>query len=99
ALRLVGPMDREALERAINTIVARHECLRTRFSQVEGQPVQLIAPSLRIPLPLQDLSVLDPTAQPQAVAAALRQEWQRPFDLARGPLLRLQLLKLGPEEP
>src|SRR5262249_39603879 len=52
ALRLVGPLDRGALERALNTVVARHESLRTRFGQHEGQPVQLIALTLSIPLPL-----------------------------------------------
>src|SRR5262249_24676776 len=75
ALRLLGPLDPAALERALNTIVARHESLRTRFGQQEGQPVQLIAPALSIPLPLEDLSALEPAAQQQAVAASLRQEW------------------------
>src|SRR5262249_37594848 len=98
ALRLVGPLDPAALERALHTIVARPESRRPRFGQQQGQPVQLIAPALSIPLPLEDLSALEPAAQQQAVAASLRQEWQQPFDLACGPLLRLQLLKLDPEE-
>src|SRR5262249_20795209 len=98
AMRLLGPLDRGALEQALNTIVARHESLRTRFGQVEGQPVQLIAPALSIALALQDLSGLDPAAQREAVGAALGQESRQPFDLARGPLLRIKLLKLGQEE-
>jgi amino acid adenylation domain-containing protein len=98
ALRLVGPLDRGALERALDTIVDRHESLRTRFGQHEGQPVQLIAPALRIGLALQDLSGLDPAAQRQAVAAALGQESRQPFDLAREPMLRIKLLKLAQEE-
>src|SRR5262249_24546915 len=59
ALRLKGNLDTEALERAINTIVELHESLRTRFAEVDGEPIQVIEPELRIELPLEDLSALD----------------------------------------
>ena len=48
ALRLKGELDRGALERAINTIVERHESLRTHFVEVDGEPVQVIEPAVRI---------------------------------------------------
>src|SRR3954454_14247613 len=57
ALRLEGELDQAALERAINTIVERHESLRTHFAELDGQPVQVILPALRIAVPLEDLSV------------------------------------------
>jgi len=98
ALRLRGELDRAALEKAIDTIVARHESLRTHFGQVDGQAVQIIAPELRVAVPLEDLSALDQAAQQRTLGAALRQEWQQPFNLALGPLLRFKLLQLGPQE-
>jgi pristinamycin I synthase 3 and 4 len=98
ALRLRGPLDRLALQQTIDTIAARHESLRTRFVEIDGEPVQLIAPVLHIDLPLEDLSTLDEAAQQEQVAAALRQEWEQPFDLAHGPLLRLKLVRLNEQD-
>jgi len=98
ALRLRGALDEKALERAVNTIVERHASLRTRFVEVDGEPIQVVAPVLTIPLPLEDLSGLASKAREEAVAAAARRERVSPFDLSRGPLLRMSLLKLGPRE-
>ena len=67
ALRLRGELDLEALEKTINTIVARHESLRTRFAEVDGEPVQVIEPELRIALPLEDLSGLDDVEREERV--------------------------------
>ncbi len=58
ALRLRGELDRQALEKSINTIVARHESLRTRFAEIEGKPVQVIEPELIVEIPIEDLSKL-----------------------------------------
>jgi amino acid adenylation domain-containing protein len=98
ALRLRGPLDIAALERSLNTIVARHEALRTSFPTHHGQPYQQIVPTLQVTLPVIDLSAV-PQATREAVARdhALR-EAQQPFDLATGPLLRTAVLRLTPEE-
>src|SRR5262245_42283300 len=56
AWRLKGKLDREALERAFKTIVERHESLRTRFEEVDGEPVQVIDHVIRTELPFEDLS-------------------------------------------
>ena len=64
ALRLRGPLDTDALERSLNEIVRRHEALRTTFAAVDGEPVQLIAPSLTIPLPVLDLRSLAEVSSP-----------------------------------
>ncbi|HXP70341.1 MAG TPA: amino acid adenylation domain-containing protein, partial [Candidatus Dormibacteraeota bacterium] len=98
ALRLRGELDREAVVRAINTIVERHESLRTHFAEVDGEPSQVIAPTLRVEVPVEDLSALETEEQQVATRAAMRQEMQTTFDLSRDPLLRIKLLKLGPEE-
>src|SRR2546428_12621308 len=55
ALRLTLPLNVAALERSFNEIVRRHEVLRTTFAMVAGEPVQVIAPSLTLPLPVVDL--------------------------------------------
>ena len=98
AIRLSGRLDVGALERALNEIVRRHEALRTTFAVEDGQPVQVIAPLLRLPLPVTDLSSL-PVSEREAEAQRLAaEEAQRPFDLEHGPLLRAQLLRLSERE-
>jgi amino acid adenylation domain-containing protein len=98
AFRLAGPLNVEAVEQSLNEIVRRHEALRTTFSAVDGQPVQVIAPSQTVSLPMVDLRPL-PEAERQAEADRLAQEdAQRRFDLGRGPLLRTSLLCLDDRE-
>ena len=98
ALRLRGELDEQALKRTIDTIVERHETLRTHFPEVDGEPFQVIEPELRIAVALEDLRGLEEAEQSERVKAALQREGQEPFDLARGPLLRMKVLKLGEQE-
>src|SRR6266542_2375549 len=58
AVRLSGPLDVPALEQSLNEIVRRHEVLRTTFIMDDGQPVQAIAPSVSVSLPVVDLCEL-----------------------------------------
>ena len=95
-IRMRGVLDVEALRRAIDGIVARHETLRTTMLAVEGIPQQIVASSLRIPLSVTDLSAL-PDREIQAQRLSV-EEVRRSFDLARGPLLRATLFRLEPEE-
>ncbi|MEA2692905.1 MAG: hypothetical protein QOJ16_2292, partial [Acidobacteriota bacterium] len=96
AVRLVGALDAEVLGRAVDEIVRRHEDLRNSFAAQDGRPIQAIAPELALPLPLEDLSGCD---DPAAVARRrVTEEAERPFDLGRGPLLRLTLLRLGQDD-
>jgi non-ribosomal peptide synthetase component F/acyl carrier protein len=98
AVRLRGPLDVAALQRCFEEIVRRHEVLRTTFTTEQGEPRQVIAPSLAVPLPVVDLTHL-PESEREAEALRLAsEEAQRPFDLSRGPVLRATLLALGPEE-
>lgn len=98
AIRLQGKLDVSALERGLNEIIRRHESLRTTFIALDGQPFQVIAPSLRLELPIIDLSAL-PAAERQAQARCLATgQALRPFDLAHGPLLRAALVHLDEAE-
>jgi amino acid adenylation domain-containing protein/non-ribosomal peptide synthase protein (TIGR01720 family) len=94
AVRVRGTLDPQALQHSLNAVVARHEALRTTFTQHDGRAYQIIAPSLTIELPLIDLRPLphaDRAAEAERVlAAAARQS----FDLRHGPLLRARLVQL-----
>lgn len=95
ALRLRGELDLPALHRAIDAIVERHESLRTHFAEIEGQPAQIISPPSPFVLPFDDLSGFDENMQRERALAAMRQEWEQPFNLAHGPVLRMSLIKLS----
>jgi aspartate racemase len=98
ALRLSGGLDVPALERALATIVARHEALRTTFTMVEDEPVQVVAPELQLVLPVADRSAIPATEWEAEIRRQIQEEVRRPFDLERGPLLRARLLRLAPAE-
>jgi amino acid adenylation domain-containing protein len=98
ALRLSGRLDLAALARSLNEIVRRHDALRTSFPAQEGRPQQRVAPSLSLVLPLIDLrSLPDGKRDAEFQRLAIEEARQR-FDLARGPLLRASLLRVGAEE-
>ncbi|MEA2174839.1 MAG: hypothetical protein QOD00_2431 [Blastocatellia bacterium] len=94
-VRLQGSLDVSALHRSLNEVVRRHESLRTTFAAVDGQPIQVIAPELILPLPLLDLRELSGAKQQARVENLIESEAQAPFDLTQGPLLRASLLRLG----
>ena len=95
ALRLQGRLNVTALERSLNEIVRRHAVLRTSFtSDDQGSPVAMVAPTLTLTLPVIEM----PAADEKAIAACLTGAIDQPFDLAVGPLLRVQLLKLATDE-
>src|SRR3954463_8906898 len=91
ALRLSGTLDVPALQRSLGEILRRHESLRTTFPTEGGQPVQVVSPESSFHLPVV------PAAEEEARQRA-SQEAQKPFDLARGPLVRGSLLRLGERE-
>ena len=94
ALRLEGELDAGALQGALSELAARHEALRTVFPLAGGAPVQRVLPPAPLPLPVEDAAGLAPDALERRVHAEVR----APFDLARGPLLRARLLRLGQRE-
>ncbi|MES2300230.1 MAG: amino acid adenylation domain-containing protein [Pseudomonadota bacterium] len=99
ALRLSGTLDKAALRATLERIVARHEILRTRFAGIDGQPAQLIAPAdCGFALTEQDLAAVAPEQRQAQVEAISAAEAARAFDLAAGPLVRGQLLRLDDKE-
>ncbi|HKH46873.1 MAG TPA: amino acid adenylation domain-containing protein [Thermoanaerobaculia bacterium] len=98
AVRLTGELSAAALERVFAEVLRRHEALRTTFDLRAGRPVQVIADEIRRELPFVDLSEAPAEAREEwAGRLALEEAWH-PFDLQRGPLLRLGLLRLGARE-
>ncbi len=91
-VRFTGRLNLAALAAALQEVTARHETLRTTFTALDGEPVQVVAEVLDLPLPVVDLHGL-PGGEEEAwklAGCAAR----RPFDLTRGPLLRAVLLRL-----
>ncbi len=98
AFRLTGDLGPPALERALDELSRRHEVLRTVILSEAEEPVQSIQPYRPMPLPLVDLSSLPNPAREAEARRIVDAELQRPFDLARGPLVRNALLRHGPRE-
>ena len=95
ALRLRGALDAAALRATLDGVARRHEALRTVFEERGGAPVQVVHPPAPVPLPALDLRAL-PEAERERQARRLADaEAVRRFDLARGPLLRALLIRLG----
>ncbi|MEE8586119.1 MAG: non-ribosomal peptide synthase/polyketide synthase, partial [Acidobacteriota bacterium] len=98
ALRLRGRLDIPVLKASLDEVVRRHESLRTRFPAFQGKPRQLIGEEGRIDLPVVDLGRCLPPQQDREVQRLARLQARRPFDLGRGPLLEVQLIRLGDQE-
>ncbi len=94
-VRLRGPLDRAALQRAFQGLIARHEVLRTTI--VAGGEQQRIAAAVAGELPVRDFTSLDAAAREARVREFIAGELERPFDLLTGPLFRAHLLRLEPE--
>jgi amino acid adenylation domain-containing protein len=94
-LRLEGKLNIEALEKAVNALIVRHETLRTGFLSSEGEPVQIILPQLTLTIPVTDLGELSLEEQGLQVQHLVTQESHKPFDLKNPPLLRVSLFRLG----
>jgi amino acid adenylation domain-containing protein len=98
AVALHGPLDISALQESFGEVVRRHESLRTTFTDVSGEPVQVIHAAAPVPLPLRDLSGQPSAEQTAEVERLVSAEAQWSFDLSAGPLLRVGLLRLAEEE-
>ncbi|HEV7516669.1 MAG TPA: amino acid adenylation domain-containing protein, partial [Thermoanaerobaculia bacterium] len=97
AVGLDGRLDRPAFAAAWSEIVRRHEALRTTFAMGAEGPVQVVAPPSPSALPEVDLTGLGEELRRQEAQRLGEEEAERPFDLTRGPLLRVALLRLGGE--
>jgi len=96
--RINGALKHDVLRHAVNEIVNRHEALRTTFASENGQLLQLIAPVAELPLPIVDLTETLEDERETIAALLAKAEAEAPFDLSRGPLLRVSLVKLSQDE-
>ncbi len=98
AMWLDGPLDAQALRRALDAMVARHAVLRTTIAAFDGVPEQVVADTGTVPIERVDLPAAledgERTRQAESIAAGLARQ---PFDLAAGPLIRATLIGAGPD--
>ncbi|MFJ8203445.1 non-ribosomal peptide synthetase [Micromonospora chalcea] len=98
AVRILGPLDLEVWRRCCNEITRRHEALRTTFTEVDGEPRQLVNAVCEPEFTVVDCAHLRGPQGEAGIQELAREEFTRPFDLADGPLLRVRFLRLGPQE-
>ena len=96
-IRLHGPLNVAALAQTLQEIVRRHEILRTTFATIDGRPNQKIGPPA-LSLSLTDLGSLADVARTAAVEKLANKTAHRSFNLATGPLLHTELLRLSDDE-
>jgi len=96
--RLQGALDPALLARAFNQVIQRHEVLRTTFEVIDGQPAQVVKPSLEIRVPVVDLRQIPKAERDAEVDKLSFKEARWRFDLATGPLFRVTLLRVEDNE-
>jgi amino acid adenylation domain-containing protein len=98
SFRLKGPVNELALQQSFQDIVNRHEILRTTFPSIDGQPQQVISPTLIFEIPIIELPTMGETSKESEGIRLLKEEEARPIDLAKGPLLRVKLVRFSPQD-
>ncbi len=93
-IRLNGSLNVEALVKSFNEVVKRHEVLRTTFTTVDNNPIQVIAETLNIQTPVIDLQNIPEAERDEEITKLAVEEANKSFNLQEGPLLRVTLLKL-----
>jgi len=95
-VRLLGPLNIAAVEGGLKELVRRHESLRTHFATTgDGEHVQIIDSEATIPLDFFDLSTVSEAERESQGQQLAKSEATRPFDLTKGPLGRLTLIKFS----
>jgi amino acid adenylation domain-containing protein len=95
---LHGEIDLKALQRSVDDLVARHESLRTTFAmEPDGRLVQVVAASASLRVAVAGFESLAPEDARKRAQQLIRNDVDRPFDLERGPLFRVTLLRFAPD--
>src|SRR4051812_7820794 len=97
-VRLSGPLNQRALDRALAAVVERHEALRTTFVAVGSEPTQVINPSWTLELPITDLTAVPVGDREAEMMRHAKEEAKKPFDLQRDLMVRARLFKLADTE-
>ncbi len=98
ALRLRGPLDRGALQQAIDATVARHEALRTTFEGTDAEPQLIVHPPVAVPVEFIDLRSVAATDRDAQLSRVLGEVSRRPFNLAFESQFRVALVALAPDD-
>ncbi|MGP5323808.1 amino acid adenylation domain-containing protein [Vreelandella titanicae] len=96
--RLNGRVNPEALERAFQAVIARHAVLRTRFVELDGEPMQVVAPDVKFALQCEDLSVLTPSEREHRLTVSISEVTGHVFDLTVSPALVARWIKVSEQE-
>jgi len=96
--RITGSLNTTVLVNSINEIIKRHKILRTVFGTVDGIPMQVITARTKLPVPIRDFTAYGKNEGIRKVEAHCRKASLLHFSLAKGPLIRVELLKLEPKE-
>ena len=98
AFRLKGAFDVTVFKKAVQEIFNRHEALRTTFEAIDGEPMQVVQPQLQVSIPEIDLQNIEADKREQELHRLAVKEARKPFNLAKGPLTRVTILKTAPED-
>lgn len=98
AFKLEGNLNTKALEKALETIIDRHEILRTTFAEGENGAIQVVNPDEKLPMDVVDLKNRSAAEQGEEIKRLASVHALNAFDLAKGPLIRLQVLLLSEQE-
>lgn len=94
AVRIRGKIDPTILTKVLSRLVARHESLRTTFTMIDEQPVQIVSAPAPLDLPIEDVSGYPESAREARAVEIATEETFRPFDLEKGPLFRARLIRI-----
>ena len=98
SIQFHGELEPDKLEAALSEIVRRHESLRTTFLGREGEGFQIIHEAQPVRIPLVDFSALPSSERQEAARQRVREQSRQPWDLRNGPLFRVQLIRIAPNE-
>src|SRR3981189_2457718 len=98
AVRMLGPLDPDVLERSFNEIIRRHEVWRTSFETMAGQAGPIVHPHRAMQVSRIDLRRLDEAEGETEAVRLVSEDVRRPFELNKGPLLRPTLVRMSDED-
>lgn len=95
AVRISGSINARAMEQSFESVIARHETLRTTFEEIDKEIVQVISGPKPFRLPVVDLQAVPETEKEPRLHALIHEESSKGFDLTQGPLFRAALFLLS----